>query len=82
MTIDKIRHFIIEKFLFGDARELSDDTPLLEKRNVDSTGILEIVSFLEENFGIRIDDEELIPENLNSISRIASFLGGKMANSS
>ncbi len=79
MSADKIRLFIVEKFLFGDGKELSDSTPLLENHIVDSTGILEIVSFLEGNFKIRVEDDELTPENFNSIKRIAEYLNRKNA---
>ena len=77
MSIDEIRSFVIETFLFGDSERLADTTPLLESHIVDSTGILEIVTFLEDRYGIRIEDNELIPDNLNSIERIASLLKKK-----
>jgi len=77
MSVDEIRSFVIETFLFGDAERLTDTTPLLESHIVDSTGILEIVMFLEDRYGIRIDDNELTPDNLNSIERIASMLKKK-----
>jgi acyl carrier protein len=74
---DEIRSFVIENFLFGDGQRLSDTTPLLENHIVDSTGVLEIVSFLEQRFGIRVEDDELVPENLNSISSISAYLERK-----
>jgi acyl carrier protein len=74
----EIRSFIVETFLFGDSSHLSDDTPLLEKHIVDSTGILQIVAFLEEKCGIRVEDHELAPENLNSIENIYRFLRTKL----
>jgi acyl carrier protein len=74
---NEIRSFVIENFLFGDGQRLSDTTPLFENHIVDSTGVLEIVSFLEQHFGIRVEDEELVPENLNSILRIATYLEQK-----
>ena len=73
----KVKSFIINKFFFGDAGQLSDETPLLEKHIVDSTGVLEIVAFLEEAYGIRVEDEELVPENLNSIESISRFVENK-----
>ena len=75
--MDEIRSFVIETFLFGDPERLTDTTPLLESHIVDSTGILEIVMFLEDRYGIRIEDNELTPDNLNSIKRIASLLKKK-----
>ena len=77
MSMDEIRSFVIETFLFGDPERLTDTTPLLESHIVDSTGILEIVMFLEDRYGIRIEDSELTPDNLNSIERIASMLKKK-----
>jgi acyl carrier protein len=74
---DEIRLFVIENFLFGDGQRLSDTTPLLENHIVDSTGVLEIVSFLEQRFGIRVEDDELVPENLNTISSISAYLERK-----
>ena len=77
MSVDEIRSFVIETFLFGNPERLTDTTPLLESHIVDSTGILEIVMFLEDRYGIRIEDNELTPDNLNSIERIASMLKKK-----
>ena len=74
----KIREFISENFLFGEANGLKDDTSFLEEGIIDSTGVLELVNFLEEEFSITVDDEELIPENLDSINNVTAFLVGKM----
>ena len=74
----KIREFIVENFLFGSANGLNDDTSFLDDGIIDSTGVLELVTFIEENFKIRVDDEELIPENLDSIDNIAGYLERKM----
>jgi acyl carrier protein len=73
----EIRSFIVETFLFGEQDHIEDDTPLLERHIVDSTGILEIVAFLEEKYGIRVEDRELVPENLNSVDNIERFLQAK-----
>ncbi len=75
----KIREFIIENFLFGDDNGLKDDTSFLEEGIIDSTGVLELVTYLEEEFEISVDDEELIPENLDSINNVAAYLEGKIA---
>jgi acyl carrier protein len=75
---DKVRTFIVENFLFGEDEGLKDDTSFLEEGVIDSTGILELVSFLEEEFTITIEDEELIPENLDSINYVVSYLERKM----
>jgi acyl carrier protein len=75
---DKIRQFIVEDFLFGDDNGLKDDTSFLDEGIIDSTGILELVSFLEEEFSISVEDEELIPENLDSIMNVVAYLEKKM----
>ena len=74
-----IRNFIIDNFLFGTPDGLNDDTSFLEDGIIDSTGILELVEFLENDFSIAIQDEELIPEHFDSINNIASFLASKSA---
>lgn len=74
-----VRSFIVESLLFGDGDRLQDDTRFLEEGIVDSTGVLELVLFLEETFGIRVEDTEVIPENLDSLNRIERFLEGKTA---
>ena len=73
----KIRSFIIENFLFGDDNGLKGDTSFLDEGIIDSTGVLELVTYLEEEFEIEVEDEELIPENLDSINNIAVYLEGK-----
>ena len=72
-----VRNFVVENFLFGEDGKLEEDTSFLESGIVDSTGILELVAFLEETFKIRMEDEELIPENLDSISNVVKYLGRK-----
>jgi acyl carrier protein len=71
----KIRAYIAENFLFGDAGELGVDDSFLDRGIIDSTGILEIVMFLEEQFGIKVADSEMLPENLDSIGAIVRFIG-------
>jgi acyl carrier protein len=74
---DQIRDFVVKNFLFGDADKLNDNTPFLENGVVDSTGLLEIIEFLETTFDITIEDHELLPENLNSIENIMRFIREK-----
>ncbi len=69
-----IREFIVENFLFGESNGLADDTSFLEEGIIDSTGILELVTYLEEEFSITVEDEELVPENLDSINNVVTFL--------
>jgi acyl carrier protein len=74
----KVRDFIVENFLFSDGEVLKEDTSFMEEGIIDSTGILELVFFLEENFGISIEDHELVPENMDSLKNIAGFLARKV----
>ncbi len=78
-TRDKIRDFIVENFLFGGDDGLTDETSFLDEGIIDSTGILELVNFLEEEFEIAVDDDELIPENLDSIKNVVGYLKQKVA---
>ncbi len=73
----KIREFIVENFLFGDGEALKEDTSFMEEGIIDSTGTLELVFFLEETFGISVEDAELVPENFDSIRKITSYLEAK-----
>ena len=74
----EVRSFIIERFLFGqDGDSLSNSDSFMERRLVDSTGILEVVMFLEERYGLTVADDELVPENLDSVDRIAAFIARK-----
>ena len=73
-----LRSFFVKNFFFGDESiVLHDSDSFLESGTVDSTGMLEIVSFLEQHFSLTIDDRELIPDNLDSIDRLVAFVGRK-----
>lgn len=75
----KIRKFIEDNFLFREDREgLSDTESLLDAGLIDSTGVLELVSFLESQFGIRVADAEIVPDNLDSVRAIVMFVAGKV----
>jgi acyl carrier protein len=67
--------------LFDDSIGLSEEDSLLETGVIDSTGVLELVAFIEETYGIKVEDEEIVPENLDSISNITSYIGGKLSQS-
>jgi acyl carrier protein len=71
---EKIRAFMIENFLFGEETDLKDDTSFLEEGIIDSTGVLELIEYLEEEFNIQIDDEDLVPENLDSLNNLEQFI--------
>lgn len=74
----KVREFIIDNFMMGRSPgELADDDSLLEKGIIDSTSVLELVSFIEENHNFRVEDEELVPENLDSVNRIVDYINRK-----
>jgi acyl carrier protein len=73
-----VRNFIIENFLFEEDENLRENTSFLENGIIDSTGILELVTFLEETFEITVEDEELIPENLDSISNVVRYIQTKL----
>lgn len=74
-----VREFIAESFLFrAGADSIGDDDSLLEGRIIDSMGVLELITFLEAKFDIRIGDDETVPENLDSIARISGFVRRKL----
>ncbi len=70
----KIRSFIVENFYVPETTSLGDDTPLIESGIVDSTGVLEVVAFLEETFSIAIPDHDMLPQNLDTIGRMANYV--------
>jgi acyl carrier protein len=73
----KLRGFIRDNFLLGNDSKLQDTDSFMEKGIVDSTGILEVVSFVEENFGFKVADEELLPENLDSVNQLTAYIQKK-----
>ena len=76
----EIRKFIIENFLYGqDDDSLNDEVSFLGTGIIDSTGVLELVSFVQETYGIRVTDDELVPDNFDSLSKLESFIGRKRA---
>jgi acyl carrier protein len=80
LLIQELRAFIIDNFLFGDASgrfAFTDDDSFQQRGIVDSTGILELVCHLQERYGIDIDDAELVPDNLDSVTRVARFVERK-----
>ncbi len=75
---ETLRQFVTDNFMFGQANGLADNDSFLEKGIIDSSGILELISFLEERYGIKVEDEDLIQQNLDSIANIAAFLERKV----
>ncbi len=74
----EIRTFIVGQFLLGDESSLRNDDSFLEKGTFDSTGILELVSFLEQKYQIELEPDELVPENLDSVNALVGFLQRKV----
>jgi acyl carrier protein len=74
---ERVRQFIIQNFYVSDPAEVTDDASLIAGGWVDSTGMLEVMSFLETEFEIRVADTEMIPENLDSVAKIARFVEKK-----
>ena len=77
--IETVHEFIVENFLFGDGEQLTNETSFLDSGIIDSTGILELITFLEETYNIAIEDDELIPENLDSLNNVAKFIEQKIS---
>ena len=82
MSVEKkIREYILENYLFTDDQSaLSSSDSFLEKGIIDSTGILEVIHFLEDEFKVRVEDDEMVPENLDSVDNIVQFVARKQAN--
>jgi acyl carrier protein len=80
-TQDRIKRYVAENLLFADGSGLDVSASLLESGVLDSTGALDLVAFLEREFGIRVADEDLVPENLDTIERLAQFVDRKRSRS-
>jgi acyl carrier protein len=77
---EAVRNYILENYLFSDdPSALADDESFMEKGIVDSTGMMEVISFLEEEFDLSVQDEEMVPENLDSVSAIVAYVQRKQA---
>lgn len=81
MSIKKIlRNYILENYLFTDDElALQDNYSFLDKGIIDSTGILEIIYFIEDEFDIRVEDEEMVPENLDTVNNIVAYIEQKLS---
>lgn len=76
--VEVVRKFVLQKFPLARRRNITDDDNLLETGVIDSLGVLEIVTFLNEEFALEVEDDELTPENFQSISSIAAFVGQRI----
>ncbi|MBI1178650.1 acyl carrier protein [bacterium] len=74
-----IRDYIVETFLFGQDDGFGNDDSFLEKGIIDSTGVLELVTHLESTYGVTVSDDELIPENLDSLSAVCTYVTRKQS---
>lgn len=77
MTREKVRGFIFEKFPIAKSKDIRDESRLLEEGIIDSLGVLELVDFLQNELGVQVDDEELVPDNFESIDAIVGFAESK-----
>lgn len=74
----EVRQYVVETLLFGRTEvALDGDTSFLESGIIDSTGVLELVQFLEERFQVKVEDEDLIPANLDSVNALTRFVENK-----
>ena len=76
----QVRQYVLDNFLMGgDPGRITDDVSFIEKGIIDSTGVLELVSYIQETFNIRVEDAEMIPENLDSLEKIEKYVRSKRA---
>jgi len=75
---DDIRQFVIENFLFGKGENLQNGESLLDRGVIDSTGVLELIQYIEDRYGIKVEDEEAIPQNLDGVNNVASYVCKKL----
>ena len=78
---NELRRFVVDNFLYGRDGRFSEDESFVDMGIIDSTGLLELVGFLERKYGIKVQDADLIPQNLDSISQLAQFLRRKLPQS-
>ena len=74
----EIYQFIVNNFMFGQADGLRNDESLLQRGVIDSTGVLELVSYLQDNFNITVEDNEIVPANLETVQGIVAYVGKKL----
>ena len=76
---DQVREFVTSNFPIADPDKLADDVDLLDARVIDSTGVLEIINFIEPTFSITVRDDEMVPDNLASIANLVAYIARKQA---
>jgi acyl carrier protein len=75
---EQVKNFIVDNFLFGDSKKLKDDTDFFREGIVDSTGMIELVGFIETEFPVKVEDEELVVSNFSSLNHVAAYLERKL----
>jgi len=70
----QVRQFILDNFMMGGTAEIPDDASFMDRHIIDSTGFLELISFVEESFGIQVSDDDMVPENLDSLNNIERYI--------
>jgi acyl carrier protein len=79
-TKARVRQFVQDNFVMGSrAAPFADNASFMERNIIDSTGFLELVTFIEEHFGITVEDDEMVPENLDSLDAIEAYVGRKLS---
>ena len=76
---DTIRQFLLDNFVMGANAIVADDTSFMKGRILDSTGFIELITFIEETFELTVDDDEMLPENFDSLNNIDHYIGRKLA---
>ena len=74
---ENIKEFVIENFLFGEGDKLNNSTNFFEESIIDSTGILELVCFVEETYNLAISDDEIVEQNFSSVNNVTTFVEKK-----
>lgn len=76
-VLETVKAYVVENFLFGDDSRIGPKTDFIENGILDSTGVLELIGFLEEKYGIRVEDDEVVPDNMNSLEKITLYISRK-----
>ena len=77
---DQVKGYLLDNFLMGGMdQDIQDETSLMDSHILDSTGFIELISYLEEQFQIQVSDDEMVPDNLDSLKNIAHFVSNKRA---
>jgi acyl carrier protein len=75
---EQVRKYVVDTFMFGQSNGICDEDSFLDRGIFDSTAVLELVSWIEDQYGIRVDEGELVPENFDSIKSVAAYVDGKL----